>query len=249
MPPLVPEEVTEFAETVGPDSDDVLREMQRHAESEDFPIVGPAVGGWLAFFVRMVDASRVFEFGSGFGYSAYWFALALESEDEVVLTEVDGQELDLAEEFFEEGGVADRAVFEAGDAIEIIESYEGPFDVALIDNEKSRYIDAFEAVREKVAPSGVVLADNAMRADPVVDFEDLREIVAGGDPGGASEGTRGIAAYLEAVRADSEFETAILPLGSGVAVSYRTERVRTGWVPGPNSSIAAWMSSASAFWR
>jgi len=221
MPPLVPEDVTEFAETVGPDPDDVLREMQRHAQEEDFPIVGPAVGGWLAFFARMTDASRVFEFGSGFGYSAYWFASAFKSEDEVILTEVDSEELNLARDFFEKGDLADRAVFEVGDAIDIVEAYEGPFDVVLIDNEKHRYIDAFEAVREKVASEGFVLADNAMRADPVVDFEDLREIVAGGDPGGASEDTRGIAAYLEAVRADPEFETAILPLGSGVAVSYR----------------------------
>ena len=221
MPPLVPDDVTEFAETVGPEPDDVLREMQHHAEREDFPIVGSAVGGWLAVFARMADASRIFEFGSGFGYSAYWFASVFPADGEVILTEVDSEELDRARAFFEEGDLADRAVFEEGDAIEIIEAYEGPFDVVLIDNEKHRYVDAFETVREKVAPGGVVLADNAMRAEPVVDFEDLREIVAGGDPGGASEGTRGIAAYLEAVRTDPEFETALLPLGSGVAVSYR----------------------------
>jgi predicted O-methyltransferase YrrM len=221
MPPLVPEDVTAFAETVGPEPDDVQREMQRHAASEEFPIVGPAVGGWLAFLARVVDASRIFEFGSGFGYSAYWFASALEPDGEVILTEVDREELDLARDFFERGNLSDRAVFEDGDAIEIIEGYDGPFDVVLIDNEKHRYIDAFEAVRGKVAPGGVVLADNAMRVEPVVDFEDLREIVAGGDPTGASEGTRGIAAYLEAVRADPEFETVVLPLGSGVAASYR----------------------------
>ena len=221
MPPLVPEDVTAFAETIGPEPDDILREMQRHAEREAFPIVGPAVGGWLALVARMTDASRIFEFGSGFGYSAYWFASVLPADGEVILTEVDTEELDLARDFFEGGDLADRAVFEAGDAIETIEAYNGPFDIVLVDNEKGRYIDAFEAVREKVVPGGVVLADNAMRADPVVDFEDLREIVAGGDSTGASEGTRGIAAYLEAVRADPEFETAILPLGSGVAVSYR----------------------------
>ena len=62
-----------------------------------------------------------------------------------------------------------------------------------------------------------------MRAEPVVDFDDLREIVIGGDPTGASDGTRGIAAYLDRVRADPAFETVVLPLGSGVAVSYRTE--------------------------
>jgi predicted O-methyltransferase YrrM len=221
--PLVPENVTEFAETVGPDTDEVLEAMQDHAKEEGFPIVGPAVGGWLAFLARTVDARRVFEFGSGFGYSAYWFASALPPDGEVILTEVDGDELERAREYFERTDLADRAAFEEGDAIEIVDGYEGPFDVALIDNEKHRYVEAFEAVRGKVPAGGMVLADNAMRAEPVVDFEELRELLAGGDPAAASEGTRGIAAYIERIRADPDFETVLLPLGSGVAVSYRTE--------------------------
>jgi len=223
MTPLVPDDVANFAEMVGPEADDVVQKMERHADETNFPIVGRAVGGWFALLARAVGARRVFEFGSGFGYSAYWFASALPPDGEVVLTEVDSDELALAREFFEEGGVDDRAVFEDGDAIEIVSAYEGPFDVVLIDNEKDRYIEAFEAVRETVAPGGVVLADNAMRAHPVVDFDDLRELLAGGDPAEASEGTRGIAAYIERVRADPDFETCLLPLGSGVAVSFRTE--------------------------
>ena len=223
MTPLVPEDVTKFAETVGPDADDVVREMERHAEERDFPIVGRAVGGWLAFLTRVVNARRVFEFGSGFGYSAYWFAKALPPGSEVILTEIDSDELALARQFLEAGGLADRATFEEGDAVEIVSNYQEPFDIVLIDNEKDRYVEAFEAVREEVASGGVVLADNAMRAHPVVDFDDLRDLLAGGDPADASEGTRGVAAYLERVRADPDFETRLLPLGSGVAVSFRTE--------------------------
>lgn len=222
MTTLVPDDVTEFVEAIGPDADDVVQKMERHAEREDFPIVGRAVGGWFALLTRMVDARHVFEFGSGFGYSAFWFASVLPPGGEVVLTEVDSDELALARDFFEESGIDERAVFEDGDAIEIVSAYEGPFDVVLIDNEKHRYVEAFEAVREKVAPGGVVLADNAMRAHPVVDFDDLTDLLAGGDPAAASEGTRGIAAYLERVRADPDFETCLLPLGGGVAVSYRT---------------------------
>lgn len=223
MTPLIPENVTEFTERIGPDSDEVLKEMQHHAAETDFPIVGPAVGGWLAFLARTVDARRVFEFGSGFGYSAYWFASVLPPDGEVILTEVDGDELDLARDFLADGDLADRAVFEEGDAIEIVDTHEGPFEVVLIDNEKHRYVEAFEAVRGKVPVGGMVLADNTMRAGPVVDFDGLRDLLAGGDPADKSEGTRGIAAYIERVRADPEFETVLLALGSGVAVSYRTE--------------------------
>jgi predicted O-methyltransferase YrrM len=68
----------------------------------------------------------------------------------------------------------------------------------------------------------VVVADNAMTSTSV-DFETVLELVEGGTVEDATESTRGVAAYLERVRADPEFETAAIPLGEGIAVSHRTE--------------------------
>jgi len=219
-PPLPP--VTEqFARTLAPEPDEILTEMDQRAEREDFPIVGPAVGAWLRLLVRMVDAERVFEFGSGFGYSAYWMAPAVPADGQLVLTEIDADELDAAREYFDRGGYADRARFEHGDAIDTVARYDGPFDVVLIDNEKTRYVEAFEAVRGKIPVGGVVAADNAIEAGPL-DFADIRALLAGEDVD-ASEESRGIADYLGRVRDDPAFETGLLPLGEGVAISVRVE--------------------------
>jgi len=213
LPPVT----DQFARTLAPEPDDVLIEMDQRAEREGFPTVGPAVGAWLRLLARMVDAERVFEFGSGFGYSAYWMAPAV--SEEIVLTEIDADELGAARGYFDRGGYADRAAFEHGDAIDIVEQYDGPFDVVLVDNEKTRYVEAFEAVREKVPVGGVVAADNAIEAGPL-DFGDIRALLAGEDVD-AGEESRGIAAYLERVRDDSAFETGLLALGEGVAISVR----------------------------
>jgi predicted O-methyltransferase YrrM len=217
---IVPAATAEFARTLGPAPDDVIETMDEQADSEGFPTVGPAVGGWLQLLAQLVDARRVFEFGSGFGYSAYWFARALPADGEIVLTEVDEDELDQAREYLARGGFADIARFELGDAIETVAEYDGPFDAVLIDNEKHRYREAFEAVREKVAPGGVVITDNAMTAG-VVDFDALRALVAG-ETVEANEHTQGVFEYLDRVGRDPDFETALLPLGEGVAVSQRT---------------------------
>jgi len=222
MPELVSEDVTRFAHAIGPQPDEVLKEMDEYGAEIGFPTVGPAVGGWLATLCRLVDAERVFEFGSGFGYSAYWFARALPPAGEVVLTEIDEDELDRAREYFDRGDLIKRATFEHGDAIDYAGEYEGPFDVVIIDNEKHRYEEAFDAIREKVAPGGVVVADNAMTSTSV-DFETVLELVEGGTVSKSTKSTRGVAAYLERVRADPEFETAAIPLGEGIAVSHRTE--------------------------
>ncbi|ELZ20566.1 O-methyltransferase family protein [Halosimplex carlsbadense 2-9-1] len=223
-------EIAEFLESyataLGPEADGVIAEMGEQARDEGFPYVGPAVGGWLAMLARFADAERVFEFGSGFGYSAYWFARELPADGQVVLTEIDADELDQAREYLARGDLADRAAFEHGDAIETVDDYEGPFDVVLIDCQKERYAEAFEAVREKVAPGGIVAADNTV-AGGSIDAGDLRAYFEdGGAAGGADRSgmngmTEGIADYLDAVGAADGFETTLLPLGEGVSVSQR----------------------------
>lgn len=219
--PTVPEWIEDYATVVGPNPDDVLVEMDEYAEREGFPTVGPAVGGWLELLARMVDAERVFEFGSGYGYSAYWFARALPADGEIVLTEIDADELDLAREYLDRGAFGATIQYEHGDAIEIVEDYDGPFDVALIDNEKHRYREAFEAVREKIAPGGIVVADNAI-AGGSIDAVAVRDLLAG-DSENADEMSAGIAAFIEAVRAEPAFEASLLPVGEGVAIGYRVE--------------------------
>jgi predicted O-methyltransferase YrrM len=222
MDDVVSERIDRFARLIGPASDGIVAEMDAYAEKTGFPTVGPAVGGWLGLLARLVDAERIFEFGSGFGYSAYWFAGALPEDGRVILTEFEEENCERAERYLERGGYADRTVIERGDALEIVEEYDGPFDVVLIDHEKERYAEAFEAVREKVASGGVVVADNAMTAGPM-DFDALIELTAGEDVE-ADDATRGVADYLEAVRDAEEFETGLVPLGEGIAVSHRLAR-------------------------
>jgi len=207
-----------FADLAGAlaEPDAVIEEMDDKADREGFPTVGPAVGAWLRLLARATDAERVFEFGSGFGYSAYWFAAGLPPDGEIVLTEVDADELAEAREFLARGGFDDRARFELGDAIETIDRYEGPFDLALIDNEKRRYVEAYEAIRGKLAPGAVVCADNVL--DGPIEFETVRALTRGASPA-ATDAERGIAGYLDRVREDPGVETTLLPLGEGVAVS------------------------------
>jgi caffeoyl-CoA O-methyltransferase len=216
---VLPPDVARFVRATGPTHDEVQAAMAAHAEEHDFPIIGPEAGGVLRLLARLTNARRIFEFGSGFGYSAYWFLRGMPDDGSIVLTEFDADELAMAREFFERAGLSDRSTFEDGDAIDIVDDYDGPFDVVLVDNEKHRYVEAFEHVRDKVSTGGVVVADNVM-AGPV-DFDALLAYVEGGEIDDADESTRGIAAYLERVRADELFETIVLPLGQGLAVSTR----------------------------
>jgi caffeoyl-CoA O-methyltransferase len=220
----VPEDLEAFATAIGPQPDEILSEMEDHAAETGFPTVGPAVGGWLQQLAGLVGAERVFEFGSGFGYSAYWFARGLSTDGEIVLTEIDTEELEAAREYLERGGVAERATFELGDAIETVERHAGPFDIVLIDNEKHRYVEAFEAIRPKVPVGGVIVADNAIEGP--FEFETIRRLYLDNERLQRTDdrelkAARGIEAYLDHVGSIEAFETTLLPLGEGLTVSRR----------------------------
>ncbi|WP_136602452.1 O-methyltransferase [Salinigranum halophilum] len=215
-------------EAVGPTHDDRQSTMLEHAVAEGFPTVGPGAGRVLRLLARLADAREVFEFGSGFGYSASWLARGM-SDGRIVLTEYDEDELALAREFLDDAYDVTFA-FESGDAMAAVERYDGPFDVVLLDHEAARYAPALARVRSKLRPGGVVVADNV--ASGPVDTEALVAMLgAESDPEthrreaswDVDTTTEGAAAYLGLVRADPGFETTLLPVEEGLAVSVRVE--------------------------
>lgn len=219
--------LSRLVEAVGPAHDAVQTAMLDHPVAAGFPTVGAGAGAVLRLLARLVDARDVFEFGSGFGYSASWFARGMDG-GRVVLTEYDETELELAREFL--GDAYDvEFVYEAGDAMATIGRYDGPFDVVLIDHEGARYPPALARVREKVRPGGVIVADNVaagpVDAETLVVMLDTENdpLVTRDEPWDVDTETEGIASYLDLVRQDPDFETTLLPVGEGLAVSVRRD--------------------------
>ena len=76
--------------------------MAGHAEANGCPIIGPESGGVLGLLARLIDAGRVFGFGSGYGYGVSW--LLRGGAGRVVLTEFDEDELETGEAFLRRAG-------------------------------------------------------------------------------------------------------------------------------------------------
>ncbi len=214
----------DFLEAMAPPHDPIQQEMAERADEEGFPIIGRAAGGVLRQLAMASDAQRIFEFGSGYGYSATWFAPALPEDGTIVLTEEDPEELELAETYLERAGQAGKIKLEAGNALETIEEYEDPFDVVLIDVAKRQYPEAYERVRDKLAPGSVVIADNALMAGTLDTDGIVNAIVDDEADPALDESSDGIRRYLQRVRGDDALVTTVLPVGSGLAVSVFDDR-------------------------
>jgi predicted O-methyltransferase YrrM len=187
--------------------DPILREMEVLAAERNFPIVGPSVGRLLHFLARLIRARRVIELGSGFGYSAYWFARAIGPEGLVILTDRDGHRAAEAERFLRRGGYGDRARVEVGDALEIIDRVGGEFDIVFNDVDKAEYPRVLDKAAAALRPGGLLISDNMLWFGAVL------------DEAPTDAATRGVQELTRRLYGSEEFETVLVPLRDGVTVS------------------------------
>src|SRR3954449_11516434 len=78
MPDILAPELSQYVDSLVPERPAELQAMEAWAREHDFPIIGPASGYFCYQIARMIGARRVFELGSGYGYSTAWFAKAVQ---------------------------------------------------------------------------------------------------------------------------------------------------------------------------
>lgn len=191
-----------------PARDEVLTAMEREAVERDFPFVGPLAGNLLQMLTRAMGAKQIFELGSGFGYSAVHFARAAGPQGHVVCTDGSGDNKRLAEEYFRRAGIQDRVTFHVGDAVSILNTFTGPFDIIFMDIDKNGYPDAFRAAWPKLRVGGLFITDNIFWHGQVF-TDDQRP------------STQGVRRFTELVGATPGAQTAIVPVRDGLALTQK----------------------------
>jgi predicted O-methyltransferase YrrM len=206
---LVHPSVARYLGELSRSTDPVLIEMERMAAERSFPIVGPQVGRLLYVIATSISARRILELGSGFGYSALWFARAVGPDGHVVLTEHSPERAAEAEELLRRSALLDRARIEVGDALEIAERLDGPFDIIFNDVDKQDYPAALEVAMDRLRPGGLFISDNML----------WRGEVLGGDTTDAA--TRGVLELTRRLYASDLLATTLVPLRDGVTISVK----------------------------
>lgn len=151
----------------------ILREMEQWAKENDFPIFGPECGRTVATLSVAIEARRVFEMGSGVGYSTVWFAAAVGPTGEVVHTDGDAANTEAARGYLDRAGFLDRCRFLNGDALELLAQEQEPFDCILIDVNKTQYPLALRIATEKLRYGGLIFTHNAIWSGRVADTSDM----------------------------------------------------------------------------
>jgi predicted O-methyltransferase YrrM len=144
-----------------PARDELMVALERQAEKEGIPIIGPVLGELLSILVLATKAKNILELGTATGYSAIYLARACESANGVVTTiENNPGMAQQARQNFQQAGVADRVEILEDNASELISQLEGGFDFIFLDIEKHEYVELLADCHRLLNPGGLLLADN-----------------------------------------------------------------------------------------
>jgi caffeoyl-CoA O-methyltransferase len=205
--------IDEYVQSLLPERDEVLREMEEQALHRRIPIVGPAVGRLFFQLAQIVGAETVFEMGSAIGYSTIWWARAVGEGGRVVYTDGDQKNADEARKYIQRAGVGDRVQIRVGDALELISEEKGQFDIVFCDIDKDDYPRALRLATPRVRKGGLFVTDNTLWHG--------RVIATPGSQAAELPTTKAVLEFNRALNSSKDFFTTLLPLRDGVSVALK----------------------------
>lgn len=168
---------------------------------------GHIQGQLLKMLVGMIKPKNILEVGTFSGYSAISMANGLDSDGKIYTFEINDEMEDFTRKWIEGSDVADKIVFNIGDANILAPKLGIGFDMAFIDGDKRTYIETYEMTMKILRKGGYILADNTLWDGHVIDPAYDRD-----------RQTIGIRNFNDHVAADDRVEKVILPIRDGLSL-------------------------------
>jgi predicted O-methyltransferase YrrM len=208
------EDISEYvARLVGPGDELQARARRKSVELRKYGVfsIDPTRGRFLELLARLRSPKRVLEIGSGAGYSALWFMKGMSREGTLDAIEVSAEVAKVLEGVMREAGLKDRVKIHHGLALEILRKLKGTWDFVFIDADKDEYPNYLEQALRLTRAGSTIMADNMLWGGSVIRGRSGRE------------GSSGILEYTRRIFADPRLSSIIVPLGDGLAVSFRVK--------------------------
>ena len=171
-------------------------------------ISGHFQGRVLSMLSHMMRPKRILEIGTFTGYSALCLAEGLREGGELITIDINEELEDRVRSYFHQASMEDTITYLIGNAVTIIPSLEGIFDLVFIDADKHNYLQYYHLVFDKISPGGFIMVDNTLWNGKV------------GDPAVVSKDkdTRNLDDFNKYILQDNRVEKVILPVRDGITV-------------------------------
>ncbi len=194
-----------------PEAKGHIKEMEDYAKAHGVPISQPESIRLLEVLIKIANAKNILEVGSAIGYSAIRMSRA--NGARVTTIELSKEMADIAEENIKRAELTDKITLVRGDAKEVLPQISGEFDLIFVDAAKGQYNEFFKESKRLLRLGGIMVSDNVLYKGMTATDELVihRKITL----------VRRLRAYLEMLKENEDFATALLPIGDGVALSFR----------------------------
>jgi predicted O-methyltransferase YrrM len=209
--------ITSYIRDITPQRTGQLKILEDYARENNVPIIEPEVGQLIKVLLKLHKPKEILEVGTAIGYSALLMAHSLQGDWSITTMERNPQMIEKARENFRESGLEDRIRIIEGDARETFPHLTKKYDFIFLDAAKGQYMEFLGYAKDLLKPGGLIVSDNVLYKGMVAS-DDLvvrrkRTIV------------NRLREFLEYISNMQGYTSSVLPLGDGVALTYKEENL------------------------
>lgn len=208
---FLPEHIVNYATEHSQKEPELLQELFRETWQKALVprmISGHFQGRVLSMISKLTRPKTILEIGTYTGYSALCLAEGMQ-EGGILHTIDHNEELhDFQKKYFDRSPFKDQIRQHVGEALQIIPTLSGPFDLVFIDADKANYSNYFNLVIDKINPGGILLSDNVLWSGKVTSTPDEKDL-----------DTKELIIYNKLLNEDPRIETVLLPIRDGLTLS------------------------------
>ena len=209
---IMDERLTTYIRSLECPKNSVIEQIEQEALDTRVPIIRKETQSFLSVILMIKQPSRILEIGTAIGFSAILMSEYLPENGHITTIEKYEKRIPIAKENFRRAGKEEQITLMEGDALKVMETLRGPYDFIFMDAAKGQYIHYLPDVLRLLSDGGVLMSDNVLQDGDVIESRFAVERRNRTIHGRMRE-------YLYELKHHPKFETSILPLGDGVALS------------------------------
>ncbi|MDO4778645.1 MAG: O-methyltransferase [Tissierellia bacterium] len=194
-----------------------IEELRDYGEEKNIPIIRRDVQEFIKTIIRIYKPKKILEIGTAIGFSSILFAKYTDDDADITTLEINEDMYNIAQNNIQKYGFENKIKVVLGDALETMKKLDGKdYDMVFIDAAKGQYIQYLNLVLPILSEKAIILSDNILYKGMIAD-ENLvtkrnKTIV------------KRIRKYLDLLLNSDDIHTSILPIGDGLAISYKEDK-------------------------
>lgn len=213
---IVNERIVSYIHSLERSNGEVCDEIEEFAHQTNVPIIRKEMESFLRVLIEIKKPKRILELGTAIGYSAILMANTMSEDCRITTIENYDKRIPIAKDNFKRAGVEEKVELLEGDALEILQKINEPYDFVFMDAAKAQYLVYLKEIMRLLPVGGILIADNVLQDGELVESRYAVE-----------RRNRTIHSrmreYLYEVKNMKELETTIIPIGDGITLSVRKD--------------------------